>query len=150
MMGIPPSTTRGLGGGKPLFRRWLAFNLVGGLGVVVQLSVLAALTAGARLHYLLATGLAVEAAVLHNFIWHEHRTWRDRARQDASDWWKRLLRFHTANGAVSLGGNLAMMRLLAVTCGMSYVPADILSISLCSVLNFLAADRWVFPPSRRA
>jgi dolichol-phosphate mannosyltransferase len=132
------------------FRRWLAFNLVGGLGVLVQLSTLAGLTAGAGLHYLLATGLAVEMAVLHNFIWHEYWTWRDRAGQDKPGRWKRLLRFQTANGALSLGGNLAMMPLLVVTCGLNCIIANGVSITLCSVLNFLASDRWVFPQSHRA
>jgi len=94
-------------GPAPL-RRWITFNLVGGLGIVIQLSTLAALTAGVGLNYLFATGLAVEAAVLHNFIWHEGWTWRDRTARDKSGRWKRLLRFQFANGALSVGGNLVL------------------------------------------
>ena len=131
------------------WRRWLTFNAVGGLGMVVQLSTLAALTAAVGMHYLIATGLAVEAAVLHNFIWHERWTWRDRAASDSSNWWKRLLRFQMTNGALSVGGNMAMVPLLVVTCGMNYLFADTLSIALCSILNFFASDRLVFPPARR-
>lgn len=67
----------------PTLRRWLVFNVVGGLGVVVQLSALAALTLEAGMHYLLATGLAVEIAVVHNFIWHQCWTWRDRAGRES-------------------------------------------------------------------
>jgi putative flippase GtrA len=129
-------------------RRWLAFNVVGGLGIVVQLSTLAALTSVVGMHYLLATGFAVEVAVLHNFVWHEQWTWRDRSRRDNSGRWKRLLRFQITNGALSVGGNLAMMRLLAGTWGMNYTLCNILSISCCSLLNFFAADRLVFPQSR--
>ena len=133
-----------------VWRRWLAFSMVGGLGILVQLSTLAVLTAGAGLHYLLATGLAVEAAVLHNFTWHERWTWSDRARYDTPGWWKRLLRFQIANGALSLGGNLLLMRILVATWDMNLTLANILSITLCSVLNFLATDRLVFQPTRRA
>ena len=129
-------------------RRWLAFNLVGGLGILIQLSTLAALTAGVGLHYLLATGLAVEVAVLHNFMWHERWTWRDRAAQDKRGRWKRLGRFQIANGALSLGGNLVLMQILVGAWAMNYTLANGVSITLCSILNFLASDRLVFPPAR--
>jgi putative flippase GtrA len=125
-------------------RRWLAFNFVGGLGILIQLSTLAALTAGAGLNYLLATGLGVEAAVLHNFVWHERWTWRDRAGQDKPGCWRRLLRFQITNGALSLGGNLVLMQILVTTRAMNYTLANVVSITLCSILNFLASDRLVF------
>jgi dolichol-phosphate mannosyltransferase len=131
-------------------RRWLAFNLVGGLGIVVQLSTLAALTAGVGLNYLLATTLAVEAAVLHNFIWHERWTWRDRTGGDKPGRWKRLLRFQFANGALSVSGNLALMQILVGVWEMNYTLANLVSIGLCSILNFLAGDRWVYPQAHRA
>jgi putative flippase GtrA len=132
------------GEGPGQLRRWLAFNFVGGLGILIQLSTLAALTAGVGLHYLLATGLAVEVTVLHNFIWHERWTWRDRAGQDKPGRWKRLLRFQISNGALSLGGNLVLMQLLVGTGAMNYTLANLVSITLCSILNFLATDRLVF------
>ena len=47
--------------------RWLKFNLVGAIGIGVQLGALGALTAVMHMPYLIATALAVEAAVLHNF-----------------------------------------------------------------------------------
>jgi putative flippase GtrA len=138
------------GKGLAPFRRWITFNLVGGLGIVIQLSTLAALTAGVGLNYLLSTGLAVEAAVLHNFIWHEGWTWRDRTAQDKSGRWKRLLRFQFANGAFSLGGNLVLMQLFVGTWDMNYTVASGASITLCSILNFLASDRLVFPQGHHA
>ena len=57
--------------------RWCKFSLVGAIGIVVQLGALALLTA-AGMHYLVATALAVETAVLHNFAWHQNFTWSDR------------------------------------------------------------------------
>jgi len=55
-------------GWRTAIHHWLKFNAVGAIGIGVQLATLAALAGGLRLNYLLATGLAVEAAVLHNFI----------------------------------------------------------------------------------
>jgi len=125
-------------------RRWMVFNVVGLLGVLVQLLTLAVLTGWLGLHYLVGTGLAVEAAVLHNFVWHERWTWADRAGWAKGDAWKRLVRFHLANGALSLAGNLVLMRVLVGSCSMNYALANALTIALCSFANFLASDRFVF------
>jgi len=130
--------------GSAQLRRWTAFNFVGGLGILVQLSTLALLTSALGLHYLVGTGLAVEAAVLHNFVWHEHWTWSDRSHQDRKGSWKRLLRFHLANGALSIGGNLALMSLLVGAWSVNYALASAVSITTCSILTFFASDRLVF------
>ena len=90
--------------------RWGKFNLVGAMGMVVQL---AALTAFCRLapgHYLYASAAAIELTLLHNFIWHIKYTWRDR--RDDSGIFAQLIRFHLSNGLVSMLGNLALMRIL--------------------------------------
>ena len=50
--------------------RWLKFNTVGAMGMVVQVAMLAVGVQLLALHYILATFLAVEAALLHNFVWH--------------------------------------------------------------------------------
>ena len=63
---------------RQTFFRWLKFNTVGGIGIVVQLAALFVFRSWLKLNYLLATGLAVEIAVLHNFLWHERFTWADR------------------------------------------------------------------------
>jgi dolichol-phosphate mannosyltransferase len=128
-------------------RRWLTFNLVGGLGILIQLSTLAALTIGTGVHYLVATGLAVEVTVVHNFFWHERWTWRDRANHDKSGCWRRFLRFQISSGGLSVGGNLILMQILVGIWAMNYTLANVVSIMLCSILNFLASDRLVFERS---
>jgi putative flippase GtrA len=130
--------------------RFAAFNLVGVLGFVLQLGVLALLL-HAGIHYLLATALAVEAAVLHNFAWHERWTWRDRPVSGRARL-HRLVRFHASNGIVSLLGNLVLMRMLVGVLGVPPLPANLVSVLACSLLNFTTSDRLVFRPrgSRRA
>ena len=126
------------------WRRWWAFNFVGALGIVVQFMVLTILTGWAELHYLIATAVAVETAVLHNFIWHEQWTWADRIRQNKMGWGSRLLRFQLANGALSLGGNMVLMWLFAGAWSLPYPVANAAAIAACSVLNFFASDRLVY------
>src|SRR5205085_9977389 len=60
--------------------RFARFNAVGAMGVAVQLGTLALLTRVLGWDYLVATAIAVEAAVAHNFLWHERYTWADRTR----------------------------------------------------------------------
>jgi putative flippase GtrA len=127
--------------------RFFRFNVVGAIGIVVQLGVLELLLR-CHLNYLLATFLAVEAAILHNFAWHERYTWRDR--WSVSVWvrFTRLLRFHLTNGAVSLVGNLLIMRWLVGEFHLPVLPANVLAIAACCVANFLLSDRVVFTRSK--
>ncbi len=124
--------------------RWIRFNAVGGLGIVVQLGALAIFRTWLKLDYLLATGLAVEIAVIHNFLWHERFTWADRAAARPAHSLVRLAKFNASNGAVSILGNLALMRLLVGQAKLHYAAANLLAIVVCSLVNFLLSDRFVF------
>lgn len=123
-------------------QRWLKFSAVGLIGMGVQLAVLAILLRW-RAHYLLATALAVEIALLHNYVWHRRWTWAGREQGRAS-----LLRFHLANGLLSLVSNLLWMRLLTGWWGMPAVPANVLAITATALLNFSLGERWVFAEKR--
>jgi putative flippase GtrA len=129
-------------------RRWYVFNLVGFLGVGIQLATLAALHSWVGLHYLPATALAVESAVLHNFLWHERWTWADRSSRTLQESLQRLARFNLTNGAISIGSNLLLMSLLVEGLGLPYLPANLIAITTCSIANFLASDRYVFRHNR--
>ena len=128
-----------------MLRHWLKFNAVGAIGVVVQLATLALFRSVLRLDYLLATAMAVETAVLHNFAWHERWTWRDRGRPGAwRDRLRRLGAFHLSNGAISILGNLLLMRALVGALKVHYLAANAITIAILSIANYLAADRLVF------
>jgi putative flippase GtrA len=120
----------------------MKFNGVGLLGFALQLVALAVLL-HLRLHYLVATALAVELAILHNFAWHECWTWRDRP-ADRRSRQRRLWRFQAISGLVSLAGNLLVMRALVGGCEMPPIPANLVSVLACTLVNFAASDRFVF------
>jgi putative flippase GtrA len=134
---------------KILFWRWLKFNAVGALGVCLQLSGLAVLVGALGVNYLLATGIAVELTVVHNFLWHEYFTWRDRTRSVGGGFFRRLLTFNASNGLVSLAGNLLLMRVLVGVAEVPYVMASGIAILSCSLANFLLAELMVFAARRR-
>jgi putative flippase GtrA len=122
----------------------MKFNSVGGIGIGVQLAALAIFRSWLKLDYLLATGLAVEIAVIHNFLWHERFTWADRPAARRVQSLVRLVKFNASNGAVSIVGNLVLMRLLAGELKVNYVASNLIAIVVCSVVNFLLGDRFVF------
>jgi putative flippase GtrA len=124
-----------------MLRSWVRFNAVGIVGLAVQLLVLAVLLRFG-LHYLAATIVAVEAAVLQNFLWHERWTWSHRA--SVSGRARRLWRFHALNGLVSIVGNLAAMPLLVGILGLPPLPANLISVLLCSTLNFAAGYKLIW------
>jgi putative flippase GtrA len=123
--------------------RWLRFNGVGVAGAVVQLAVLSALTRGLGIPVALATALAVETAILHNFFWHQRWTWRDRPTASPRETLARLGRFHAVNGLVSLAGNVIITTVL-VRAGMDPVGANLAAILACSIVNYAAGDAYVF------
>jgi putative flippase GtrA len=129
---------------RPTAIRWIKFNLVGGMGIAVQLLMLAMLKSGLHLHYLIATALAVETAVVHNFLWHERFTWADRAGAGFT----RFFKFNLTTGLFSIAGNLVLMKLLVGLGHMNYLVANGITITACSVVNFLVSDSFVFAADR--
>ena len=130
----PPST----------FIRWWKFNFVGMIGIGVQFAALFLLRGVLGFDYLFATAVAVEAAVVHNFVWHEQFTWSDRVRSSWRQSVPRFVRFNLTNGAVSILGNLALMRVMVGEGNMNYLVANAIAITLCSITNFLVSEQWVF------
>ena len=122
--------------------RWCKFNLVGAMGMAVQLIALALLDRWTSGHYLLASAVAVELTLLHNFVWHLHFTWRDRRKEFPM--LTQLLRFHISNGLVSMMGNLVLMRVLIHEVHMPLLVANSISILCCSMVNFFLGEGWAF------
>jgi len=123
------------------FHRFAKFSAVGAGGVIVQTVALTILLRVLGMHYLVATALAVEASVLNNFVWHRRWTWADRARSRAAP---ALLRFNATNGAMSLIGNLVLMFILVSVFKVNPHASNLITIGICSLVNFALADRFVF------
>lgn len=132
-------------GMKRLARRWLKFNLVGALGILVQLAALH-LSVSVGVNYLAATLLAVETAILHNFCWHQAWTWRDRRGHTLV----RLMRFNAGAGIVSITGNLLTMALLVGGLQLPLIVANLMAIGVCALVNFFVAELFVFTTETRA
>ena len=131
-----------------IFIRWGKFNLVGAMGMAVQLGALALFDRWTAGRYLYATAAAIELALLHNFAWHLHYTWRDR--RDSSALAIQFIRFHLSNGLVSMLGNLALMRILVHEARVPLLASNMIAILCCSVVNFCLGNNWAFAAKTQA
>ena len=133
---------------RRVLRRWLTFSSVGAMGFVVQFAALLVLAGWFELNYLLATALAVELAILHNFLWHQRWTWSDRGTMSARHMAERLLRFNAGTAVTSIGGNLALMWVFVSLFDIHYAVANLAAVMSLSIVNFLFCDRLVFRLAR--
>ena len=124
---------------------WIKFNVVGLLGFGLQSATLFILTHTVySISYLAATAVAVELAVLNNFVWHQRWTWKDRPAEAKKETWRRLAKFNVTTGLVSLVGNLVLMSILVGRLGLPVTGANVITVAACSVLSFFLADRIAF------
>lgn len=129
---------------NPVAFRWIKFNLVGAIGFAVQMGAFALYYGLCHLDKLWATALAVETAVLHNFVWHERFTWRHLPRGTNRELTLRLLRFHAGNGLVSIAGNVLLVKLFADFLHLNPYAGNILAVAVCAIANFVVSERFVF------
>jgi putative flippase GtrA len=127
--------------------RWGKFNLVGAMGMGLQLASLALFNRWTSGHYLYASAAAIEFTLLHNFMWHLHYTWRDR--RDGATRLRQFARFHLSNGLVSMLGNLTLMRLLVHEARLPLLVSNVIAIICCSVANFCLGNKWAFAEPRK-
>jgi putative flippase GtrA len=150
--GATPQTAWTHAQGVQVFKtsRWARFASVGMIGFAVQLTLVHLLTSVVGLDYRVAIVFAVEAAILHNFVWHERWTWRDRimgsSRQAA---YARFVKFNTASGLISIVGNVFFTAVFVELAGAPVLAANVAAIACLTILNFFAADRLAFAPATR-
>lgn len=114
--------------------RFARFNVVGVLGIGVQLLIVALLVHGLGIDPVVATALGISGAIGHNFAWHVRWTWRDRI-QPGTSLVRAFVRFVGANGAVSLMGSVLLMPVV-LAAGLGAIPANLVTIAVCGLLNF--------------
>jgi putative flippase GtrA len=125
--------------------RWL---VVGWLGYGVQLAVLLALSRLSNMPYGLAATVAVASAVVHNFVWHERWTWRDRIAEGFSARARRFIQFSGWSTLMAMAGTVSLTLAYVDIMRLSLPAANLLAVLSLSPINFLASERFVFRKAR--
>ena len=125
----------------------LQFLLVGAMGVLVNCATLWVFVRHAHWHYLLGGAVAIQLSVLHNFVWHDH--WTFRSLRPKNQWVMRLGRYELS----TFGGLLLNWFVLAILVGWARLPllfANLCGIALGTLLNFSLSKLWVWSRPQRA
>jgi putative flippase GtrA len=117
----------------------IKFCTVGASGYVVNLCVFAAFVGWLDAHHLVAATAAFVVAVLNNFWWNRHWTFRARGGRAGFQ----AARFFTVSVAAFLFA-AAVLELLVSVVGVAEVPAQAISIIAATPLNFIGNKMWSF------
>jgi dolichol-phosphate mannosyltransferase len=123
--------------------RFLKFGLVGLSGVLVNEGLLWLLTENLGLYYLLSAAIAVETAIITNFILNDIWTFRDRRTPGNRSLLGRGLKFNL----VSLGGlgiNIAILWTVTEVVGISYLISNLVGIAGATLWNFTINTLWTW------
>jgi dolichol-phosphate mannosyltransferase len=123
--------------------RFVKFGLVGLSGILVNEGLLWLLTENIGLYYLLSAAIAVETAIITNFILNDIWTFRDRRTPGNKSLLGRGLKFNL----VSLGGlgiNIAILWIITDVVGISYLISNLIGIAGATLWNFTINTLWTW------
>jgi putative flippase GtrA len=127
-----------------MMQRFSRFLAGGAAGFLCQIAGLWLLVTVFSVNYVLATVVAIEVAIVFNYLCHEHWTWRDRPARSGQERWSRLLRFNAMTALTSIVGGVLITASLVELFGLPPVAANIVSVVALGLLNFAGADSLVF------
>ena len=134
--------------GPLIQHRFVKFGIVGLSGMMINLIALYISqevlfknidSDGLRLNFSL--GLAIFFATINNYLWNRSWTWLDRKGKTKYGFFPQMGQYFIACG-LAIGLQFAFTLLLAQF--MHYLMANIISIVLAAVLNYLLNDIWTF------
>jgi len=117
----------------------MKFCAVGASGYVVNLCVFALFVGPLDTHHLVAATAAFAVAVLNNFWWNRHWTFRARGGRAGFQ----AARFFTVSVAAFIFA-AAVLEVLVSIAGMAEVPAQAIAIIAATPLNFIGNKMWSF------
>jgi len=115
------------------------FCLVGGSGYVVNLCVFTLAVEVLGVHHLVAAAMAFVVAVLNNFWWNRH--WTFRAARGRAGF--QVARFFVVSIAAFLLA-ASILEVLVSVVGVAEIPAQAVSVVAATPLNFIGNKMWSF------
>ena len=123
-----------------MIKSFIKFSIVGLSGTLVNMAVYA-LTVQSGLYYLAAASVSFLFAVTSNFYWNFRWTFKGQAANRS--WHNKYFRF-VGVSALNLGVNLLLLEAFVEKFDMDKNLAQLSSIALVSVLNFVMSVRFAF------
>ncbi len=130
--------------------RFIKFSIVGGSGILVNMSILWFFTEIVGLYYLISSVLAVALAMISNFVWNDLWTWQDRGEPGAKAYLTRLIKFILVSSIAAYIGNLGILWILTHFFHVYYLISNLIGIAVGTILNYSVNNLWTFQSNVKA
>ena len=128
----------------PQVLRGTKFLLVAWMGMVVNSGYLYVFKGVLGVRLIPASMMAIEIAIIHNFIWFRHWAWKDRKSENRQPFFKQLLMYNVATGIVDLSANVTILWVLSTLFHVHYMLANILGMLAGPFIKFWLNDKVIF------
>lgn len=123
-------------------KRFIFFGLVGGFGTLVNTAILYSLTTFAGVYYLIASAIAIEMAVISNFLGNQYITFRRSDHKTSAI--KKFFSFQLVS-MVTIAASLLILWLLTTTFGLKYlIILNLATIIIVFGVNFLLNRKFTW------
>lgn len=124
--------------------RFIRFGVVGASGVVVNQGLLMLIHGSLGWPLLLSSLIAIEAAILNNFLWSSTWIWRFDYDHSLRLILQKLAQYQAATLFTSMVVNASVLASLVYGLDFDYRLANLAGIAAGMGVNFLAGEFWVF------
>lgn len=124
--------------------RFIRFGVVGVSGVVVNQGLLMLIHGNLGWPLLLSSIIAIEAAILNNFLWSSTWIWRFDYHRSLRLILQKLAQYQAATLFTSMVVNASVLAGLVYALDVDYRIANLAGIAAGMSVNFLAGEFWVF------
>ncbi len=125
---------------KKLFKEFIKFGIVGGIGTLINIGILYFFTEKFGIHYLISAIFSFIIAMTSNFILNKIWTFKENVREKIG---KKYLQFSLVSIAALLV-NLLFLYIFTDVLGIYYIISQILAIGISLIINFVGNKRWTF------
>ncbi len=125
---------------KTDFLRLFKFSIVGGIGAVISTVLLWILTEFVGLYYLFSSVIAIEIAILMQFLMNDRWTFKDEKTDSSGQLIKRIIKSNIWRSG-GLVVNISVLYILTEYMGVYYLISNILGIFCAFLLNYILESR---------
>jgi putative flippase GtrA len=133
----------------PYLFRGGKFMIVAWIGMLVNTGCLYLFKGVLGIRLIPASLMAIEIAIIHNFIWLRFWAWGDRGADNGRrPFFKQLLLYNAATGTVDLAANVTILWVLAAVVGVHYLIANVMAQLLGPFIKFWLNEKIIFKETR--
>lgn len=132
-----------------LFKRILSFQLIGWIGTAVNLFILWLCYDLLSWPLLVSGALAIEIAIIHNFIWYYCWTWNDRVSFTIQNFFTLFVRYNIVTAAIDFVIRLGILWILTEYVGIHYLISDVVGMFIAPLLKYITNDAYIFDSEQK-